>query len=254
MTLLTGIVNAIGMSATVYALQMENQLFGEAGLSLQLFLSRDCRADSFCIVLFGSPAGDHQLFEKLQEAQAYLIPLMLMSLSPGLVVLLPGWRLEGFLSVIPLVNMLLLAGDLFSGSAQLLPATAAVLSTLLYAAGALALAARLFGNDAVASGSRGTWSDLFRRPDMEQPSVRPGLAATGLALLFPLYFFGMGILNRLAGSAPEQRLVAGALVTLLLFLPSFRQCFASGRESPFARPGESVQCLSGSGQRQCCWA
>lgn len=216
-TLLTGIVNAIGMSATVYALQMENQLFGEAGLSLQLFLSLIVVLTVFALFYSAVLLAITSSSRSFKEAQAYLIPLMLMSLSPGLVVLLPGWRLEGFLAVIPLVNMLLLAGDLFSGSAQLLPAAAAVLSTLLYAAGALALAARLFGNDAVASGSRGTWSDLFRRPDTEQLSVRPGLAATGLALLFPLYFFGMGILNRLAGSAPEQRLVAGALVTLLLF-------------------------------------
>ena len=53
-----------------------------------------------------------------KEAQAYLIPLMLVSLGPGLISLLPGIELTYWLAVTPLINVgiavngrLYLAGD-----------------------------------------------------------------------------------------------------------------------------------------------
>jgi sodium transport system permease protein len=217
-TLLTGFVNSIAMSATVFVLQMETQLFGEAGLTPGFMFSLALVLVVFALFYSAVLLAITSSSRSFKEAQAYLIPLMLMSISPGLVVLLPGWHLEGVLAVVPLVNMLLLAGDLFTGTASFLPATAAVVSTLLYAAGALALAARLFGNDAVATGSRGTWSDLFQRPVNPQTRITPGLAATGMAALFPLYFFFMGLLNRTSASQPAPRLILGAAVTLLLFV------------------------------------
>src|SRR6202521_2841924 len=47
-----------------------------------------------------------------KEAQAYLIPLMLASLGPGLIGMMPGLELEGPLAAAPLVNIVLLARDL----------------------------------------------------------------------------------------------------------------------------------------------
>ena len=42
-----------------------------------------------------------------KEAQAYLIPLMLLSLTPGMLTLMPGVSLNGPLAVTPLVNVVL---------------------------------------------------------------------------------------------------------------------------------------------------
>ena len=52
-----------------------------------------------------------------KEAQAYLIPLMLASLGPGLAGMIPGLTLDGTLAVTPLVNIVLLARDVFENKA-----------------------------------------------------------------------------------------------------------------------------------------
>ena len=44
-----------------------------------------------------------------KEAQAYLIPLMLASIAPGMLSMIPGLKLQGPLVVTPLVNIVLLA-------------------------------------------------------------------------------------------------------------------------------------------------
>jgi len=53
-----------------------------------------------------------------KEAQAYLIPLMLGSLGPGVLAMMPGLKLTAVLAVLPLVNIVLLARDLFQGGAD----------------------------------------------------------------------------------------------------------------------------------------
>ncbi len=216
-TLLTGLVNILAMTATVYALQMETQLFGENGISIYLGLSLLSILIVFGLFYSAVLLALTSASRSFKEAQAYLIPLMLMSIAPGLVILLPGWHLEGLISGIPLVNMLLLARDVFEGSVQILPAMVAVVSTLFYAACALTLAARIFGTDAIAVGSRGTWSDLWKRPSMESTAAPLSTALFTLALMFPLYFFASGVLNRTAGTAPAIRLMTGGGLTILLF-------------------------------------
>ena len=43
-----------------------------------------------------------------KEAQAYLIPLMLMALTPGVFSLMPNLKMNGMLAVTPLVNTVLM--------------------------------------------------------------------------------------------------------------------------------------------------
>ena len=54
-------------------------------------------------------------------------------------------------AIAPLVNIVLLARDVLSGSVPPAAALAAVISTVAYASAALAIAARLFGSDAPSS-------------------------------------------------------------------------------------------------------
>ena len=101
-----------------------------------------------------------------KEAQAYLIPLMLVSLAPGLPERDAGAGAQRLAArVAPLANIVLLARDVLEGDAHPLWGFVAVLSTASMARAALALAARIFGSDAILYGSQGSWSDLFRRPD-----------------------------------------------------------------------------------------
>ena len=100
-----------------------------------------------------------------KEAQAYLIPLMLLALTPGIFSLMPGVELTGSLAIVPLVNIVLLARDLLSGGFETVPAVAAILSTIAYAVAALSVAARLFGSDAVLRGSELSIGSIFQRPE-----------------------------------------------------------------------------------------
>jgi len=217
-TLLTGLMNLTAMSVTVYALQLEETLLGNGGFTFgligTLFLVLTAFALFYAAVLLLLTSSA----KSFKEAQAYLIPLLLLSIGPGLVILMPGWTLAGGVAAIPLVNILLLSRDLLEGVVQPLPAIAAVVSTFLYGVAALALAARVFGNDAVAIGSRGSWRGLLQRPTTQElaPSVTSSFIA--LATLFPAYFIASGVLSRGAEIAPFERLVLSAVVTSVLFL------------------------------------
>lgn len=216
-TLLTGLMNLLAMAATVFSLRLDAQLFGESGLTFSLVAKL-----LLVLVVFGMFYSAVLLAitsaaRSFKEAQAYLIPLMLMSLAPGLVILLPGWRLEGWTSVAPLLNMLLLAREMFEGTAEALPACGALLSTFLYTLSALAVAAQWFGTDAVAVGSRGGWGEWTRRSDERSLTPSMTAAVVVLAALFPLNFFASGVLGRLFDEFPAARLIAAGCLTLLLF-------------------------------------
>jgi ABC-2 type transport system permease protein/sodium transport system permease protein len=152
-----------------------------------------------------------------KEAQAYLIPLMLLSLAPALISVVPGVEFDALLAVTPLVNIVLLARDLFEGGVDATPATVAILSTAMYALAAISVAARTFGTDAILYGSQATWSDLFRRP-LGQPSV-PTVSGAMLvfAVLFPCYFLATGLLAQLQYVSLSTRLVLSGVATVVLF-------------------------------------
>jgi ABC-2 type transport system permease protein/sodium transport system permease protein len=152
-----------------------------------------------------------------KEAQAYIIPLMLLCLVPGIVCLMPNLQLTGTLAVMPLVNIVLLARDLLEGSVEPALAAAAVASTLLYIVVAIGLAARIFGTDAVLYGSQATWSDIFSRPETPKSTLSVPAAMFALALMFPCYFVLSGLLSRSQDLSIDYRLLVGAIVTALVF-------------------------------------
>jgi ABC-2 type transport system permease protein/sodium transport system permease protein len=151
-----------------------------------------------------------------KEAQAYLIPLMLVSLAPGILGMMPGLPLAGVYAVTPLLNIVLLGRDLFAGKAELAAAGVVVFSTLVYALAALAVAARIFGAESVLYSEQTAWADLFRRPARQQSAASPAAALLFLALLFPLYYFATRTL--IAPAGPGEREVFQVLMTLLLFV------------------------------------
>ena len=216
-TLLTGLMNLLAMGLTLYALQLDKSILGEAGFTIglagKLFLALAAFALFYSAVLLLLTSSARSF----KEAQAYLIPLLLLSIVPGFVMFIPGWNLEGGTAVIPLVNILLLSRDLLEGTVQQLPAIVAIVSTVLYGASALSMAAQVFGNDAVAVGSRGRWSDLLQRPKTD--STWPSLTTvfSTLAILFPVYFIVSGILSR-GETDPSRRIMLSAVITAVLFV------------------------------------
>jgi sodium transport system permease protein len=113
---------------------------------------------------------------------------MLVSLAPAMVSLVPGIELKGILVVVPLVNIVLLARDLLADEWVIDTAALAIGVTLLYAGSALAVAAKLFGGDAVMRTSEQSFKSLLRRPSRLANSPSFTQAAFVLAILVPCYF------------------------------------------------------------------
>jgi sodium transport system permease protein len=161
--LLTALVNLGMMLVTMYLSGVGPLLFGESGLPvllvLQVFGLLLLFAAFFSAVLLTLTS----FARSFKEAQAYLIPLMLLSLVPGVLGVMPGLPLSGTLAVVPLLNIVLLARDLFVGRADPGMAALVLLSTFLYALAALAVAAQLFGAEGVLYNEHRGWFDFLRR-------------------------------------------------------------------------------------------
>src|SRR5262249_32488955 len=146
---LTALVNLVGMTLTLLLSNLGPLVFGEGGLTLSLVLQIFGLLLLFAAFFSAVLLTLTSLARTFKEAQAYLIPLMLVSLAPGLIGMMPGLNLAGILSVVPLLNVVLLARDLMDPHAPPgVPdpaATAAVIvSTLLFPLAALGRAARHF--------------------------------------------------------------------------------------------------------------
>ncbi len=233
--LLTAAANLIAMTVTLYSTGLMETLFGQE-LTWQawafIFALLVLFAAFFSAVLLAVTS----FARSFKEAQAYLIPLMLISLAPGILALTPGIELNGMLSVCPLVNIVLLARDVFQGSVEAAPATIAVVSTMLYAGGAIAIAARIFGADAVLYGTQSGWSEWLQRPEETRPSASLSSALLFLAVLFPLYIILANFLASWPDAELRLRLGVSGLITVVLFgvLPfAFALLRASGLRMRF---------------------
>ena len=98
-----------------------------------------------------------------KEAQAYIIPLTLVSLVPGLLALVPELQLGYGLALVPLLNIVLLARDLLSGTGSVGLTVVVIVATVVYGYVALVLAARTFGAEAVLYDDGRSWLAWFRK-------------------------------------------------------------------------------------------
>jgi ABC-2 type transport system permease protein/sodium transport system permease protein len=215
--MLTALVNLGTMTVTLYVSGVAEALFGAGGVSpfvfVQVFGLLLLFAAFFSAVLLVLTS----FARSFKEAQAYLIPLMLLALMPGVLSLMPGLRLQGPLAVAPLINIALLTRDLLDGKGDAPTAAIVVATTLLYALAALAVAARVFAAEAVLYSQSAGWADLFRRPHEPQGAATPSAALLCTALLFPSSFLAHGLLTQLAGLSFGETLLGMALVNVLLF-------------------------------------
>jgi len=241
---LTALVNLVTMMLTLVFSGLSQVLFAEGVLSplliLQLFGLLLLFAAFFSAVLLSLTS----FARSFKEAQAYLIPLMLASLGPGLIGMMSGLELEGPLAAAPLVNIVLLARDLVKGDADPAWAMVVVLSTLAYAAAAIAVAARVFGAEGVLYNEQSGWSDLLRRPTETQPEATLPAALWCLVLMIPISFALQWLVNLPAPWLPfAWRYLAMAIVGFILFgaLPALsaymgRVCLTSGFGLTFPHP------------------
>ena len=171
--LLTAVVNLAAMMVTIASIGMAPLLFGTKGISFEEVLEIMALLVLFAAFFSAVLLAVTSFARSFKEAQAYLIPLMLASIAPGMLSMIPGLKLQGPLVVTPLVNIVLLARDLLQHNVDPVTAFWVVISTGLFALAAIGVAARIFGTDAILYGSHGTWSDLFRRPRRSSAAPTP---------------------------------------------------------------------------------
>ena len=219
-SLLTALANLLAMTVTLWASGMGRVIFGQATLSTAMIGQVLALLILFTTFFSALLLAITSFAKSFKEAQAYLIPVMLLALTPGVLSLLPGIRFTNLVATIPLVNIVLLARQLLTDSVEWNTALVAVICTGIYAATALAVASRLFGSDASMQGSQGSWSDLLSRPAETSDYPKPDQMAMTMAVLFPLYFVASSVLPG-TSEALSTRLAIAALVsfTLILGLP-----------------------------------
>jgi ABC-2 type transport system permease protein/sodium transport system permease protein len=147
--LLTALVNLLPMVLVLTLTGLARETFGTMTLAkvvvtlLLILALLVLFAAFFSAVLLALTS----VARSFKEAQAYLIPLLLVALGPGLVSLLPGIQLDLWTAFVPLLNIVLLARDLLEGSATWPMGGLVVGMTAVYTVLALALAARIFGRE-----------------------------------------------------------------------------------------------------------
>ena len=158
-----------------------------------------------------------------KEAQNYVMPVMVAALIPAIVGILPGTRLEGPLLIMPVTNITILTRDLFTGKFDIVAIVWVTASTTLYAGAAVAVAARLFGQEAVLFADSGSIKTLFQRRFF-RPAATPTAAQAFLllAIAFSLNFFAQQMLMKIPGMMGTIWFwvgITGIMLTLFLLLP-----------------------------------
>jgi ABC-2 type transport system permease protein/sodium transport system permease protein len=217
--LLTAVVNLVAMFTTISAAGLGSIVFGHAGLSLWLGVQLGGLLLLFASFFSAVLLAITSFARSFREAQAYLIPLMLLTLGPGLLSLSPALELTGPMALLPLMNVVLLARDLFLGTVSAPTALVVVVTTLVYAALAIGLASRIFGSDAILPGSTMSWraartSGTPRTENLGAAAMVLSIAMAGAlqSTLGPL------LLRWGSAGGTAGEIGAGALGTLGIFL------------------------------------
>lgn len=158
-----------------------------------------------------------------KEAQNYVMPVLIAAMIPAVVGSLPGTRLEGPILVIPVANIVVLTRELFMGRFDPQAVLWVMMSTSVYAAAAVAVAAKLFGQEAVLFADAGSIRTVFQRRFFK-PARTPSTAQAMLmlAILYPLNFFiqrALGESDAIRGNILFFYAWSAVLVTLFALAP-----------------------------------
>jgi ABC-type Na+ efflux pump permease subunit len=171
-----------------------------------------------------------------KEAQNYVMPVMMLALIPAVVGVLPGAELKGPLLIMPVTNIVILTRELFMGQIDRMAILWVSMSTCLYAGAAVAVAAKLFGQEAVLFSDSASFRALFRRRFFK-PADEPSVAQAFLlmAAVYSLNFFIQQTLLKsgvVPGTAAHLAGVALTLVLLFAALPIAAAVFMRVRVAP----------------------
>lgn len=224
--ILTALMNITAMTVTVFTTGLAASLFGAGGLSAASLLAVLGLMVLFAAFFSAVLLALTSFARSFKEAQAYLVPLMLVAMTPGFLSVF-GMQLKGWWAVTPLANIVLLARDVLERGPDPTWAIVALASTLIYGLSALVLAANTFGNDAILYGSQDSWGDWVKPPRRISPAPTMPIAVLTLALIFPLQVWVMGLIGiegfeflglKIVPSMQQRFVIAGMFTVALYFV------------------------------------
>ncbi len=120
-----------------------------------------------------------------KEAQNYMMPVMMAAIMPAMLVsYMPTIKLEGAILAIPVANIVVLMRELFLGNTDFAAMGICLGSTCFYAVAAVAVANRVYGNEAVLFSDVGTYKTLLLRRFM-RPQRFPSPLGRGQGSSWP---------------------------------------------------------------------
>lgn len=222
--LISAMLNLLAFGGTMYFGGMGSMLTNDWNLSIPpsalpwVFVALVPLAVMFGAILLAVSS----FARSFKEAQNYVMPVIVAAMLPAFVAVIPGTRLEGPILVIPVANIVVLTRELFMGHFRWEWIGWVTLSTSLYAAAAVAVAARLFGQEAVLFADSTSLKTVFQRrlfKPRETPTAATALLAVAIA--YPLNYFIQVSLAPAAPSGSTRYLlsVAGWLILMFAVAP-----------------------------------
>lgn len=217
-SILTAIVNVLGMFVTLSVGGLGRAILGAEGfpwsLLIQIFPLLVLFSGFFAAILLAICC----VAKSFKEAQAYLIPVMLVSIGPGILSVMPGVNLTPNMAVVPLFNMILLARDVLVGHFQWLPAIITLGSTIVYSIAVMIVASKLFGRHAIVQQSEVSWRNFCCPSKVRGKLPNISELLVFLALFFPIYFVSTNTIGVAEEMTLANRLWEKAGLTVVLFL------------------------------------
>jgi sodium transport system permease protein len=154
-----------------------------------------------------------------KEAQVYCLPIYLVPVVGMVLTMMPGVELQGPLLLAPVVNAALLIKELFLGHGSAKDIVFVFVSTCFYAAGMVALAARIFAREEVLFSAQGSMRLFLNRRFFKSSLVpKPGDALLLAAILFPAWYHFSNWLQTLLLN-DKSAFSTALVVALPLYLP-----------------------------------
>lgn len=132
-----------------------------------------------------------------KDGQNLLTPMFMVLMLPLGATTLPGVELNAWTSFVPLVNIALLIRSVFLSEVRLELMFFALTSSAIYAGLALGFAARVFQQEQVLLGGRGSWRSIFSLTAHKSPVPTPGFALAAFSVTFVIVFYASHFLQGL---------------------------------------------------------
>lgn len=124
-----------------------------------------------------------------RDGQNMLTPVMMLTMMPAAITMLPGVESNAYTLMAPCVNVAILIKSLLLGEAKPDQIFITLISSVAYAILALSFAARVFERESLLTGGKDTFRGLFGLNERRR-EITPSLAFASFCLVLVLIFYG----------------------------------------------------------------